>query len=241
MADRILICDDEKNIRLTVAAALENEGYEIETAVNGEDALRKIAENNSAVILLDLWMPGMDGLEVMRRLADSPLPPKIVVLTARGTIDVVVEAMKLGAVDFIQKPFSPDEIRKTVAQAITIKAAAESDNLDYDSRVAQVIELIKSGRRSEALEASRRALYDNPRRPEAYNLLGVLNELQGDIPEAQKFYRSALDIDPAYTPSETNLERTASFTSRGSIHLGERPLQPEEPTGRKNSTSEENS
>jgi DNA-binding response OmpR family regulator len=228
MADRVLICDDEKNIRLTVTAALESEGYVIETAVNGEDALRQLETRSCTLLLLDLKMPGIDGLEVLRRLANFPDPPRVVILTAHGTVGAAVEAMKLGAVDFVQKPFSPDEIRQVVAQAVNLgPGKGESESGGYESHIAQAIQLIKANRRQEALEASRRALYANPQRPEAYNLFGVLNELKGDIPLAQRFYRSALDIDPSFDAAQLNLERASSLTGRGKIELGEITLNPQ--------------
>jgi len=240
MSDWILICDDEKNIRLTVAAALENEGYEIKGAVNGEDALRQMEDQRFALLLLDLKMPGIDGLEVMRRLGNVSDAPNILILTAHGTIDMAVEAMKLGAVDFIQKPFSPEEIRQAVSRAIRLRAG-KGEVLDYDSLIAKATQLIHAGKRNEALDAARSALYDNPQRPESYNLLGVLNELRGNFMEAQKFYRSALDIDPSYGPAQANLDRTCSFTGRGKIDLGEKPVLPEEQTGQDNTDGEENS
>ena len=115
---RILVVDEEQNIRLTIKRALETHGITSEEAVNGEDALIKIQQRDYDLILLDLKMPGMDGMEVLRRLRERGSSVRVVIITAHGTVDNAVEAMKLGAIDFIQKPFPPDQIRQVVSQAL---------------------------------------------------------------------------------------------------------------------------
>ena len=110
--------DDEKNIRLTVSQALERLDLEIDGAVNGEEALEKIKANGYELVLLDLKMPGIDGMEVLRQVREFDRKLKVLIITAHGTVENAVEAMKLGAVDFIQKPFTPDEIRQFVSQAL---------------------------------------------------------------------------------------------------------------------------
>jgi DNA-binding NtrC family response regulator len=108
----ILIVDDEKNIRLTIFQSLEPLEIPIRTAVNGEEALQKLREEAFGLVFLDLKMPGMDGMGVLRRIKENWPTTRVIIITAHGTIETAVEAMKLGAVDFIQKPFSPGEIRE---------------------------------------------------------------------------------------------------------------------------------
>jgi len=103
----ILVVDDEKNIRLTLSQSLESLGVEIRTAVNGEEALQKLQEEDFSLILLDLKMPGMGGMEVLRRVRERWSKARVIIITAHGTIESAVEAMKLGAADFIQKTFQP--------------------------------------------------------------------------------------------------------------------------------------
>ncbi len=110
----ILIADDEKNIRLMVSQALESLDALIETAVNGEDALEKLKKNNFAIVILDLKMVGLDGMEVLWRIREEFPNISIIIITAYGNIDIAVEAMKLGALDFIQKPFTLSKIREIV-------------------------------------------------------------------------------------------------------------------------------
>jgi len=118
---RVLITDDEKNIRLTISRALENLGnIEIETALNGEDAIQKLINSSFDLLLLDIKMPGMNGLDVIDIITEKNINVKIVVISAHGTIDTAVQAMKKGAVDFIEKPFTPDEIRSIVQKTLEI-------------------------------------------------------------------------------------------------------------------------
>ncbi len=114
----ILIVDDEKNIRLTLSRSLEVLGVKTDSAEDGKKALAKLREKEFGLILLDIRMPGVDGMEVLRQIRERRPDIRIIILTAYGTIELAVEAMKLGAVDFIQKPFVPEQIRERVAQVI---------------------------------------------------------------------------------------------------------------------------
>jgi CheY-like chemotaxis protein len=114
----ILIVDDEKNIRLTLSRSLEVLGVETDSAEDGREALVKLREKEFGLILLDLRMPGVDGMEVLRRVRESRPDIRIIILTAYGTIELAVEAMKLGAVDFIQKPIVPEQLRERVTRVL---------------------------------------------------------------------------------------------------------------------------
>ncbi len=114
----LLIVDDEKNIRMTLTQCLETLGYQVDTALNGEEALGKIDQQEYDLVLLDLKMPGISGMEVIRQISGKRPGLKVIVITAHGTIETAVEAMKLGAVDFVQKPFAPQEIRELVRKAL---------------------------------------------------------------------------------------------------------------------------
>jgi DNA-binding response OmpR family regulator len=116
---KVLVVDDEKNIRLTVAMSLEKVDLEVDSAVNGEEALEKLRREDYQLVLLDLKLPGMDGVEVLRQLRGFNQKVKVLIITAHGTVENAVETMKLGAVDVIQKPFTPEEIRAFVAKALT--------------------------------------------------------------------------------------------------------------------------
>jgi DNA-binding response OmpR family regulator len=216
----ILIVDDEKNIRLTMSQSLESLDIPVQTAVNGEEALGKLHETPFGLVFLDLKMPGIDGMEVLRQIKDDWPKIRVIIITAHGTIEIAVEAMKLGAVDFIQKPFSPGEIRDLATQVLRREALNDENAVDYFSLIELAKRHISDRGFAAARETARRAIAADPAHPEAYNLLGALLEIQGDWLEAQKFYRAALDIDPGFKPAWMNLERTTSWNKLGGINLG---------------------
>ena len=118
----ILIVDDEKNIRLALSMSLEKLEIPVETAASGEEALEKVGQGGYELMLLDLRMPGLDGMEVLRRVSRQVPELKVIIITAYGSIDLAVEAMKLGAVDFLQKPFDANQVREMVRRIPDILA-----------------------------------------------------------------------------------------------------------------------
>ena len=218
---KILIVDDEKNIRLTLSQALETLGMPVQTAGDGEEALQTLQDSDFSLVLLDLKLPGMDGLEVLRRIRVSWPKIPVIMITAHGSIEYAVEAMKLGAIDFIRKPFSPGEIRALVSQVLETKDLEGEKPADYRTLIDQSRNRIREGAFEAAWDNARRAVATDPARPEAYNLLGALLEIKHQGLEAQKFYRAALEIDPTYRPAGENLERITSRRQIGPIDLGE--------------------
>lgn len=216
--EKILVVDDEKNILLTVKHALVSLGHEVKTATTGEEALKQLAERDFDLMLLDLKLPGIGGLEVLRQAAQIRPDIRVVIISAYGTVANAVEAMKLGAVDFLEKPFTPEELRGLVEQVHARKKLPETA-ADYQS----CIELSKrcAGERHfrAAAEHARRAAGIDPTRPEAFNLLGVYAEVQGDRLEAQKHYRAALELDPSCQPARHNLNRL-TIEGKGHVELG---------------------
>ncbi len=219
---RVLIVDDEKNIRLTLSRALEALELEIDTAVNGEQALDKLAARPTDLILLDLKMPGMDGMEVLRRIKDAHARIKTIIITAHGTIDSAVEAMKLGAVDYLQKPFSPNDIRELVQEVLAREELVEPKKPDYAALFELAKRAITERRFQEAAGYCRRAIDLNALRPEAFNLLGALAELEGDKDEAARNYHQAFSLNPLYSPSTANWFRLLKrVEDTGAIALDE--------------------
>jgi DNA-binding response OmpR family regulator len=216
----ILVVDDEKNIRLTMSQSLEPLEIPVQTAVNGEDALQKLREHPFGLVFLDLKMPGMDGMDVLRRIRDDWPKIRVIIITAHGTVESAVEAMKLGAADFIQKPFSPAEIRELATLVLEREALDEESAVDYRALIELTKRHITDRNFATARETARKVIAADPGQPEAYNLLGALLEIKGDWLEAQKFYRAALDIDPTFKPAWANLDRTTSWNKLGTIDLG---------------------
>ena len=117
---RILIVDDEANARAALAEILREEGYTTETAADGFKALGKLEEFAPDVVLTDLKMPGLDGIGLMEKAQESRIAATFVVMTAFGTIDSAVEAIKLGAMHYLTKPASVDEILASFDRTLAV-------------------------------------------------------------------------------------------------------------------------
>ncbi|HEU5061304.1 MAG TPA: sigma-54 dependent transcriptional regulator [Kofleriaceae bacterium] len=116
--ERILIVDDEANARTALADLLRDEGYSVASAPDGFKALPKLAEHGPDLLLTDLRMPGMDGLELMRRAREVDPEMEIVLMTAHGGVDTAVAAMRLGAADYLTKPINVDELLVVIDRAL---------------------------------------------------------------------------------------------------------------------------
>jgi DNA-binding response OmpR family regulator len=114
----ILVIDDEPTLRLMFRTTLVAEGYRVDEAPDGARGLEIAQRCHADLVLLDLQMPGLGGMEVLRRLREGGNPVPVVVVTAHGSIPDAVAAMQQGAVDFLSKPVTPDGLRKAVARVI---------------------------------------------------------------------------------------------------------------------------
>jgi two-component system response regulator AtoC len=121
--NRILLIDDEENFRHMLSVILKKRGYDVEMASNGIDGLKKIDTGSYDTVLCDIRMPQMDGLEFLKEAQKAGAEATIIMMSAYGTLDTAIEAMKLGAYDYISKPFKPDEI------VLTLKKAEERERL----------------------------------------------------------------------------------------------------------------
>src|SRR5438132_2411443 len=114
---RIVLADDELNLRKVLGAILQRDGYTVLEATDGEQAL-SLVDSSVAALITDLKMPRLDGMGVLRRVTvDFPEVP-VIMITAHGSVDSAVEAVKLGAFDYIEKPFEQEHIRQVVGKAI---------------------------------------------------------------------------------------------------------------------------
>jgi FixJ family two-component response regulator len=217
----VLVVDDEKNIRRTLSLTIEPMGFEVRAVGSGEEALAALNEQDFGLLLLDLRMPGMDGMEVLRQVRALRPDIRVVIITAHGSIDSAVEAMKLGAVDFLQKPFDPQEIRDLVQRLLDREELDGERVQDYASALELAKRNIGKLHFDAALEHLRKAVFLDHSRPEAFNLMGAILELRKDLDEARKHYRAALSLDPTYEPARKNLDRATSFHRTGQIDLGE--------------------
>src|SRR3569832_2122422 len=124
----ILIVDDEPEIQKTLGGILQDEGYVVSTAGSAEEGLRTLAKKPYDVVLLDIWLPGMDGLTALETIRKADNPAEVVMISGHGTIESAVKATKLGAFDFLEKPLSLDRT------LVVVKNAAEAKRLRTENR-----------------------------------------------------------------------------------------------------------
>ncbi|MBN2296957.1 MAG: sigma-54-dependent Fis family transcriptional regulator [Deltaproteobacteria bacterium] len=129
MSHCILIVDDEESIRFSLKGALEDEGYVTLLAENGEEALQIVEKQDVDLILLDIWMPGRDGLQILEELQNNGSSVPVIIMTGHGSIDTAVRATRLGALDFIEKPLDLNKIIITLNNTLHLKALEEENAL----------------------------------------------------------------------------------------------------------------
>jgi DNA-binding NtrC family response regulator len=141
MRKHILIVDDEPSIRKVLGAHLRRDGYDVTAAASGVEAIEILQEEGADLVITDLRMPGMDGLELLRWVKQSYPGLPVIMLTAHGTVDSAVEALKRGAQDFLTKPFDQDELRlvilKALAQEEKSRRSLTSDEAPKDAIVGE--------------------------------------------------------------------------------------------------------
>lgn len=216
---KILVVDDEKNIRLTVTHALESLDYYVHTAFDGKDAMVQLEGDTYDLLLVDLKMPGMDGMEFLAKAIAKYPDIQIIIISAHGTVDNAVEAMKLGAVDFLQKPFTPKELRNAVYNVLERQTLSKKQESEFEQALTQGKHHASKRQFDRAIASTKQAIGYDPSRPEAFNFLGELQETIGERMEALKNYRVAIDLDPTYQPAKDNLDRATrnSNTARPSF------------------------
>lgn len=121
---RILVIDDEDIVRTSCSRALVPEGYEVKAAKNGLEGLKMIGDEKFDLVLTDLKMPDMDGIEVLKRIKEGWPEIEVIIITGYQTVDTAVKSIKLGAFDYIEKPFTPDALVAAVVKALNRKRIA---------------------------------------------------------------------------------------------------------------------
>ncbi|MGH9417465.1 MAG: sigma-54-dependent transcriptional regulator [Terriglobales bacterium] len=118
MTGRILVVDDEQGIRHSLRGVLEDEGYSVQTAADGAGCQRALQEAEFDLVLLDIWLPDQDGLDLLAQIQQRPQPPAVLVISGHGSVESAVRATKLGAFDFLEKPLSLDKTLLTARHAL---------------------------------------------------------------------------------------------------------------------------
>src|SRR5215471_20579814 len=175
MRPRILIVDDETNVRLNYRITLETEGYEVYEAASAASALQELLERSFAVAILDMRMPGMDGLELLAKMREVGITVPAMIVTAYSDVPHAVKAMKLGAIDFLQKPLRPEELRTLVADVFKRHAPQSWNGLrGAQENFAAHITAARRALNLQAFAKARvhlvKAMELNPQSVEAFNL-----------------------------------------------------------------------
>jgi DNA-binding NtrC family response regulator len=208
----ILVVDDERNIRNNLRSLLEAEGYKVDTASDGEEAISHVKGGLYDIAFVDIQMPKMDGLELLRYLRGLRPKMAVVMLTAYGTARRAVEAMKLGAVDFLEKPFDPKTIR------ILCEEILERQRIGASGTVDELLHLAELARQRKAYTEARLhlkiAMMRDLTRPEPYFRLADISELTGNSREALQYYYMAIQANPEFEPARAALKRLGHLDSR---------------------------
>jgi two-component system nitrogen regulation response regulator NtrX len=140
--DRVLVVDDEPGIRESLTGVLDDEGYSCRAVATGEECLAELQRNAYELVLLDVWLPGMDGLEALGRIQEIPAPdrPEVIIISGHGTIETAVRATKLGAFDFIEKPLTIEKVMVVAKNALkqrrlALEVARLKDSEDHRLRI----------------------------------------------------------------------------------------------------------
>ena len=190
----ILIVDDEPGIRQSLKGVLEDEGYKVASVDSGEACLEVLHKRNFEVVLLDIWLPGMDGLETLQKIKESEDAPEVIMISGHGTIETAVRATKLGAYDFLEKPLS---LEKTL---ILVKHAAEarrlrSENKDLKKQVQSKGEIVGDSVPMKALRQQIGLMAPTNGRVLIYGESGTGKELVALAIHAQSLRKDALFVE----------------------------------------------
>jgi two-component system nitrogen regulation response regulator NtrX len=147
----ILIVDDEPGVRSALGGVLRDEGYEVEAVASGEQCLERLAQRSYDVVVLDIWLPGMDGLATLGRMRERQIESQVVIISGHGNVESAVRAIKMGAFDFVEKPLSLDKSVLVVRNALR-QRRLEAENQALRARVDAQFTMIGE---SEAMVALR--------------------------------------------------------------------------------------
>jgi two-component system, OmpR family, response regulator len=185
MMKKILVVDDTKNIRTLLTTCLELNGYEVTTASNGAEALKLLEPDKFDLAFLDIKLPEMSGTEVLRRIRSMNIDIPVVIMTAYATVKNAVECTKLGAVAYLQKPFTADKVKQVLQD---IEACENIENNEVNDNIAYSKDLINNAELDKAYNILKKTLSLDPTRKEVYYLIARIYEDKGNMDEAKRFY-----------------------------------------------------
>ena len=186
MGRQVLIVDDTKNIRLMLTKCLELDGYQVDSAGNGREALDAILGGSYDLIFLDIKLPEISGTEVLRRIRSAGVQTPVIVITAYPTIKNAVECTRLGVVSYLQKPFTAERLKNLMSDLDLEKSGKRPQNL-----VQAAEECVKQGDLIRARNLLNMALGEDPGNADIYERLARVYSLLGDGDNSEKYRRAA--------------------------------------------------
>jgi len=210
----VLIIEDENIMRESLRDWLKDEGYEVETAKEGEEALEKIGKKEFSVAVLDLRLPGKDGLEVLREATEKDPKIKGIVITAYPSVETAVEAMKTGAVDYIVKPFAPDALEKAIQEILGPVQAEVKPEEAKQKEAAAELPVVGRGEVGEAIAITQGEIPIHLEQGQTYMK-------EGRFREAAREFQSILGIDPGHMEARIWVRKAKEGLAKPKVEVGE--------------------
>lgn len=186
---KVLVVDDTKNIRMILTKCLELEGYEVMTASDGKQALELFTTHTYDLAFLDIKLPEIRGTEVLKRIREQGITTPVIIITAYATVKNAVDCINLGAIAYVQKPFSADKIRTVLKEMENKSLFAEREKLSTEDLIAGTKLSLDKHDYDKALELAKKALSSELNNPEFYLLISKAYEGLGSKENAERFYK----------------------------------------------------
>ncbi|MBV8215006.1 MAG: response regulator [Verrucomicrobia bacterium] len=206
---RILIVDDEPNVRLNYRITLELEGYQVDETGLSTEALKKAKVDKFDLVILDMRMPRMGGLDLLAALRAQRVTTPAIIITAFSDVPNAVRAIQLGASDFLQKPLRPEDLRRVVQEVLARndQSGKKPEQADFERSANEARRLMQLGDLGAAKGHVLHAIELNTNSPDSFNLAGELAEQTGDIERARTLFEAALKLDGNNVAAREGLRR----------------------------------
>jgi DNA-binding response OmpR family regulator len=210
----VLIVEDETIMRESLRDWLKEEGYEVDTAESGEEALQKIGETEFGVAVLDLKLPGKDGLEVLREATAQNPKFKGVIITAYPSVETAVEAMKIGAVSYITKPFAPDALEKAIEEVLGPVQAEVKPKEGKVEEAAAELPVVEEAELEEAIAITEEEIPAHLEQAQTYFQAGRYKE-------ALREFQSILHVAPGHIETRVWVRKAKEELAKPTIEVPE--------------------
>ncbi len=218
---RMIVYGPPEDPRQQLIDLCRAEAWEVSPVTTRKNLTKQLEARDIRCVMLAIGPNQDDGLDILADLHVEHPDVVVIVYTTTSAVRPVVEAMTRGAFDVLEAPFRREEVRVLLERLEALDSVPQEALGAYEMHMEQAGRGIRYRRLALARDHVTRAIDLDPGRPEAYNLRGILEEIDGNLADAQNSYRRALDIDPAYQPAISNLEQSVESGHEGSFLLGE--------------------